>query len=126
MALVVCGVDELPPATMRTVMNGDTPIVVARTGAGAYHAVRGYCAHQGAMLGGGRLTWLTCDQEGGGYGLSRAGEILRCPWHSFEYDVTTGRCVTDPRLRLRTYPVRVEGANVVLDVPVPAPAVSAA
>ncbi|MBA2581693.1 MAG: Rieske (2Fe-2S) protein [Thermoleophilaceae bacterium] len=117
MTVVVCGVEELPRGSIMTVMNGDTPVVVARTGAGEYHAVRGWCAHQGAMLGGGRLTWLTCEDARGGYALSRAGEILRCPWHSFEYDVTTGRCVTDPKLRLRTYPVRVEDGNVLLDVP---------
>ena len=116
MALVVCRVDELPKGEMRTVMHGDTPVVVAHTDAGEYYALRGYCAHQGAMLGGGRLTWLTSSSEDGGYELSRGAEILRCPWHSFEYDVVTGRCLTDPRLRLRTYPVGVEGDNVVLDV----------
>ena len=115
MRLVVCSVDELPPGQMRTVMRGDTPVVVVHTSDGGYHAVRGWCAHQGANLGGGRLTWLTSATEPGSYELSRPAEILKCPWHSFEYDVTTGRCLSDPRLRLRTYPVRVEGAKVVLD-----------
>lgn len=126
MAFVVCSVAELPRGEMRTVMHGNTPIVVVHTEAGEYHAVRGWCAHQGAMLGGGKLTWLTSEAEGGGYSLSRGREILRCPWHSFEYDVVTGHCLTSPRLRLRTYPVKVEGGNVILDVKARAPAASPA
>jgi 3-phenylpropionate/trans-cinnamate dioxygenase ferredoxin subunit len=115
MSLVVCPADELAPGQMRTVMRGDTPVVVVRTSAGELHALRGWCAHQGAMLGAGRLTWLTSADEPGSYELTRPAEILKCPWHSFEYDVATGRCLTDPRLRLRTYPVSEEGGLVVLD-----------
>ena len=116
MTLTVCPEHELAPGEMRTVVADGTPVVVVRTEAGELHAVRGWCAHQGAMLGAGRLTWLTSSSEPGTYDLSRAAEILRCPWHGYEYDVATGRCLTSPRLRLRTYPVRVEDGNVVLDV----------
>ena len=32
--------------------------------------------------------------------------MLRCPWHQYEYDLETGRCLADPeRLRVRTYRV---------------------
>ena len=91
-------------------------LVVAHAPEGSYHAVRGVCAHQGGMLGEGTLSHLISSDEPGTYEFTRRAEILRCPWHSYEYDVVTGRCLTDPKLRLRTYPVRIEAGNVVVDV----------
>jgi 3-phenylpropionate/trans-cinnamate dioxygenase ferredoxin subunit len=39
----------------------------------------------------------------------RGGEILRCPWHGWEFDLRDGRSVVDPeRTRVRSYPVEVE------------------
>ena len=93
MSLVVCPVGELPPWQMRTVMADGVALVVAHAPEGSYHAVRGVCAHQGGMLGEGTLSHLI-----------------------YEYDVVTGRCLTDPKLRLRTYPVRIEAGNLVVDV----------
>jgi 3-phenylpropionate/trans-cinnamate dioxygenase ferredoxin subunit len=40
---------------------------------------------------------------------TREGEILRCPWHGWEFDLATGRSVFDPnRTRVKSYPVEVE------------------
>lgn len=101
---------------MRTIAKGATPVVVIRTEEGEYYAVRGICPHQGASLAKGRLWPLTSSEGPGTYELSRGAEILRCPWHAFEYDVTTGRCVGDPSLRVRTYPVYIEDGQVVVDL----------
>ena len=40
--------------------------------------------------------------------LTREGEIVRCPWHGWEFDITNGRSVFNPhRLRVRSYPVTI-------------------
>jgi 3-phenylpropionate/trans-cinnamate dioxygenase ferredoxin subunit len=46
---------------------------------------------------------------------TRLGEIIRCPWHGWEFDVRTGQSYCDPkRFRAKAYPVNVEpGASVV-------------
>jgi len=116
MKQVVCRQDELRPGQMRTIMKGPAPVVVICSGENKYYAVRGVCPHQGGMLGTGQLTSLTVSDEPGRYELVKNGEVLRCPWHSFDYDVTTGRCVGDPRLRVKTYPVCVEDGHVVVDL----------
>jgi|SRR5918998_1495760 nitrite reductase/ring-hydroxylating ferredoxin subunit len=113
---VVCREEDLAPGQMRTLRNGGAPVVVVCSAVGEYHAVRGICPHQGALLGRGHLWSLTVSEEPGVYGLAEKAEILRCPWHSFDYDVTTGRCVSDPRLRVRTYPVSVEDGHIVVDL----------
>ena len=43
----------------------------------------------------------------------REGEILRCPWHGWEFELSTGRLVAPLRERVKTYDVTVEpGAEV--------------
>ena len=113
---VVCREEELAPGQMRTLRNVGAPVVVVCSAEGEYHAIRGICPHQGALLGRGHLWSLTVSEEPGVYGLAEKAEILRCPWHSFDYDVKTGRCVGDPRLRVRTYPVSVEDGHIVVDL----------
>jgi nitrite reductase/ring-hydroxylating ferredoxin subunit len=41
---------------------------------------------------------------------------LVCPWHGFEFDVKSGRCVADPRFRLRSYPVSVRDGDVYVEL----------
>ena len=46
---------------------------------------------------------------------TRSNEIIRCPWHGWEFDLRTGQSWFDPRaVRVRRYDVSVEpGALVV-------------
>lgn len=41
---------------------------------------------------------------------------MRCAWHGWEFDLTTGRSLVDPTVRARTYPVTIEGDDLVLTV----------
>lgn len=114
---VVGQADHFAPGEKRVVHvdPGAIPIVVVRTARGEFYAVRGWCAHQGAALGEGLLTWNTVAVNGQEYSVEREGEILRCPWHSFDYDLKTGRCLAAPdKLRVKTYPVTVEDEQVVI------------
>lgn len=113
---VVCKQSELGPGQMRTVTKGKAPVVVVCSEDNEYYAVRGICPHQGAMLDKGHLTSLTVSEGPGHYEVEKGGEILRCPWHSFDYDVTTGECVSDKSLRIKTYPAYVEEGDIVVDL----------
>ena len=76
---------------------------------GRYHALRNVCPHQGAPLCRGPLTGTTLPGPAGSFRYGREGEILRCPWHGWEFDVTTGRSIFNPHaVRVRAYPVAVE------------------
>ena len=45
----------------------------------------------------------------GEYEVVREGEIVRCPWHGWEFDILSGRSWFNPhKLRVRTYDVVVE------------------
>ena len=43
------------------------------------------------------------------------GEVLRCPWHQWAFDIATGRCLADSEIRAKTYPVKIKGDDVVVE-----------
>jgi nitrite reductase/ring-hydroxylating ferredoxin subunit len=44
------------------------------------------------------------------------GQIVTCPWHGWQYDVTTGKLVTNPAVACETYGVEVRGDDIFVDV----------
>ncbi len=105
---VVCAADELAPGTRRIVTVGSRSIGVFNVG-GRYYALRNVCPHQGAPLCQGTLTGTTLPGPPGTFRYGKEGRILRCPWHGWEFDVTDGRSIFNPRaVRVRAYPVGVE------------------
>lgn len=76
---------------------------------GAYYALRNSCPHQAAPLCLGSIKGMTMPGKPGEYVWAREGEILRCPWHGWEFDITTGRSIFNPhRMRVKAYDVTVE------------------
>jgi nitrite reductase/ring-hydroxylating ferredoxin subunit len=105
---VVARAAELPPGTRKLVRAGSRDIVVLNVG-GELFALSDACPHRGGSLFLGKLTGAVASSEPGRYEYSRRGEILRCPWHGWEFDIRTGRSWCDPaRMRLRSYTVSVE------------------
>jgi 3-phenylpropionate/trans-cinnamate dioxygenase ferredoxin subunit len=51
----------------------------------------------------------------GAYVFTRKGEIVRCPWHGWEFDIRTGKSYCDPeKIKTRAYPVEtVSGTRIV-------------
>lgn len=112
---VVCKVDELVPGSKRSVQIGARSFVLVMTSGGEYCAMRDACPHQGAKLSDGELKGTNLPSCVGEYIYGREGEILRCPWHRWEFDVTSGESVvSDRRTRVKTYEVTVEEGHVVL------------
>jgi len=112
---VLFPVSELEPGQMRAAGVGAVRVVVLRKRDGSVRALRDVCAHRGAQLSNGRLGRLVVGEIPGDRRLNET-EVLLCPWHGFEFDVDSGRCVADPeRVRVRSYRVAVEDGMVVLE-----------
>jgi nitrite reductase/ring-hydroxylating ferredoxin subunit len=73
--------------------------------------VRNRCPHHGAPLCLGRIR----DRETGPPGtyVLAGKRVLRCPWHGWEFDLETGRCLDDDSMRVAVYPVEVAADGVV-------------
>lgn len=105
---VVGRVSELPPGERKIVQAAGRSIGVFNVH-GRFYALRNSCPHQAAPLCLGAITGMTLPSQPGEYIWAREDEILRCPWHGWEFDITTGRSIFNPhRLRVRTYEVTVE------------------
>lgn len=102
---VVATVDEIPPGQRKVVEVAGRSIGVFNLG-GEFFALRNRCPHQGGPLCSGRASGLISSTTPGEYVYERPGEIIRCPWHGWEYDIRTGQSWFDPRsVRVRAYPV---------------------
>jgi 3-phenylpropionate/trans-cinnamate dioxygenase ferredoxin subunit len=111
---VVAAVSEIPPGGRKLVQAGGRAIVVFNIG-GEFFALSNRCPHRGGDLSKGLLTGLVLSDEPGEYQYTRLGEIIRCPWHSWEFDIRTGKSWCDPeKVRARRYGVSVEkGAKLI-------------
>ena len=115
MEFVVVGkVADFAPGAGKMVVVGGRHVALFRLG-DKFHALDNMCLHRGGPLCQGELTGLILSGEPGDYNYTRRGEIIRCPWHSWEFDIRTGQSWCDPqRLRTRKYAVSVEkGAQLV-------------
>jgi nitrite reductase/ring-hydroxylating ferredoxin subunit len=76
---------------------------------GKFYALRNSCPHQGAPLCRGPIKGTAEPSPPGEYVWGREGEILRCPWHGWEFDILTGQTIFNPhRVRVKSYEVSVE------------------
>lgn len=115
----ICGSEELAPGGMLAVTVGSRPILVARAADGRLHAVADRCLHQGARLSGGRLLAAVDGSRPGHYVLDAERQLIKCPWHGYEYDLESGCVLFDARRRLRTYRVAEEHGRIVIEVATP-------
>ena len=65
---------------------------------GSYYAIDDVCQHQGGPLGEGELN----------------GKIVTCPWHGWEYDVTSGINTFDTDLKQEQFQVKVDGNDILV------------
>lgn len=114
---VVAAVRDIPPGARKLVTVKGRPIAVFNIG-GEFFGVLNRCPHQGGSLAEGTLCGLVEADEPGQYRYSRAGEILRCPWHGWEFDLRTGQSWCEPgRITVRSYPVEVAPGGSVVQGP---------
>ena len=104
---IIGTVDEIPPGERKLVTIEGREIGVFNVH-GEFHALRNRCPHQGGALCKGRVSGFVTAKVPGEYEYTRKGEILRCPWHGWEYDIKTGQSWVDPSsVRVRSYEVEV-------------------
>jgi len=101
-------VGEIPPGSRKIVLVAGRSVGVFNIH-GEFFALRNRCPHQGGPLCTGHLIGLVLSSRPSEYRYVRDSEILRCPWHGWEFDVKTGQSWFDPsKVRVKQYEVFVE------------------
>ncbi|RJF69745.1 Rieske (2Fe-2S) protein [Rhodopseudomonas palustris] len=112
---VVATVDQIPAGERLVVTVEGREIGIFNVD-GEYLAVGNRCPHEGASLCKGRLTGVIEASEPGSYRVSRRGEMVRCPWHGWEFDLRTGRSWCDPsRTKVKSYELKVEPGGALVE-----------
>jgi len=111
---VVAAIADLAPGGVKVVTVNGREIGLFNLG-GDYFALLNRCPHAGAALCDGQMMGLALSDAPGTYRLDRPGEMIRCPWHGWEYDIRTGQSWCDPRkVRVPRFDVaRETGAEIV-------------
>lgn len=119
---VVGTVDDIPPGSRKVILVNGREIGVFNVN-GEYFAVLNRCPHQGGPLCSGRQTGFLVAPTPGDYQMSRSGEVIRCPWHGWEFDLRTGQSWCEPaKVRVRKYDVSVESGETLVAAVVDDPA----
>jgi len=114
---VVATVGEIAPGANKLVTVKGREIGIYNI-KGEFFALANKCPHEGAALCKGRMVGLAQSDAPGQYRLERQGELLKCPWHGWEFDVRTGQSWCDPEnTYVRQYAVSVEAGDDLLKGP---------
>lgn len=97
----VAPVDQIPEGE-RKLVNVDGISIGVFHHKGGWYALRNSCLHRGGPVCTGRLE----------------GDVITCPWHGYQYNVTSGALLVDPSAKLKTYPVDIVDGAVYIEVPV--------
>lgn len=102
----VASIGEVPPGSGIKVRLGRDEIALFHVGGvggvgGEFYAINDLCPHRGAPLSEGFL---------------EQGKVF-CPWHCFDFHLQTGESSVASHLRVATYPVKVEGDDILLLYP---------
>ena len=89
-----------PPGSVTEVESEGKPYAICNVD-GKLHCVEGTCPHAGGPLGQGTLN----------------GNFVVCPWHGWEFDCRTGLNEDDEDVQLQTFPVVVQGGELLIDIP---------
>ena len=95
----VASTDELTPGKGLVAEAKGKEIAVFNVD-GTFFAIDNTCVHRGGPLGEGDLE----------------GEVVTCPWHSWEFNVKTGQCVNNPSACVKSYPVVLDGQDVKIEL----------
>jgi len=90
---------DLPAGKAMTVEVSGTPVALYNVG-GTIYATTNTCPHRGGPLGEGDLD----------------DKVITCPWHGFQFDVTAGRCLTNPAVTLACHRARLEGQDILVQI----------
>ena len=110
---IVARTTEIPPGGNKVVDVDGRDIVVFHVN-GEFFARSCSRPHAGAPLEKAACVARLTSKEPGVYERSRTGEMLRCAWHGWEFDMRNGQSYFDPqRFKVRSYPVAIESGEKV-------------
>ena len=95
----VAEVSDVAPGAVKEITVNSKTIALCNVD-GQFYALDNVCLHRGGPLGQGYVD----------------GHKIECPWHGWQFDVKTGSTVLNPGAKVPTFPVKIEGSDVLVAV----------
>lgn len=119
---VVIGEAAAFPNPGRRVVEVDGTAVGVFCRDGKFTAFENVCPHMGGPVCQGKiiarvLELVTEDKTSLGLSFSKDQTNVACPWHGYEFDITTGQHQGNPRMRLRPVKIEIVDGDLVITVP---------
>jgi nitrite reductase/ring-hydroxylating ferredoxin subunit len=107
---------ELTDGDRRVISADGVEIGVFRV-AGALYGWRNECPHSGGPVCQGRTIRgveerIDADRKSLGIHFVDGSAHVVCPWHGFEFDITTGRHAGTEKVRLKNHAVKVRDGDI--------------
>ena len=79
---------------------------------GRLHALSNYCVHQGGPICEGLVSGALDADDDFALVYGMHDQVVSCPWHGWEFDISTGRHLANTGHRIPTFPVEVEDDRI--------------
>jgi nitrite reductase (NADH) small subunit/3-phenylpropionate/trans-cinnamate dioxygenase ferredoxin subunit len=96
----VAKVSEIPPGTSKAITVGEKTIAIFHRPDEKWLAIDDYCPHMGASLADGPVV----------------DDVVECPWHGWQFRLSDGKWVNNPKLSIGCYNVRIENDEVLVNL----------
>lgn len=110
-----CKAADVPDGEAKILTISNMPVGIFKLNDG-FHALLNICPHKGAALCEGPVCGTTKETDKTEFVYDRAGEIIRCAWHGWEFDIRTGAFLVDPSVKTRTFEVSAEGEDLFVTI----------
>jgi nitrite reductase/ring-hydroxylating ferredoxin subunit len=91
---------DLPVGTSKEFEHQGRVVALFNAG-GRIFAIDGICSHAGGPLSEGTIE----------------GEVVTCPWHGWQFHLSTGQNVYNAKCKQQCYDVKVEGGDILVSLP---------
>lgn len=95
----VAGPNDIPNGEGREFVVAGRIVAVFQVD-GSFYAMDGICPHAGGPLAKGKIN----------------GGVVTCPWHGWQFNVSTGRHCLNNQLTQPTFPVILDGDNLWIEI----------
>lgn len=118
--ILVCRSGDVQDGATRIINLGDVELGLIRH-KGKYYAYRNICPHQGGPVCEGLRIPQIIDRIGSdgrylGQTFDEDDVHIVCPWHGYEFHLTSGEHVADRKLRLQRFSVSEREGNVYVEI----------
>ena len=100
MQVRIASVVDVPAGTAKELTAAGRVIALYNVD-GRFFALDGVCPHAGGPLGNGVLE----------------GNVVTCPWHGWQFDVSTGQHCLNANIQQTSYNVSVEDNDIFVEIP---------